>query len=243
MQANVVYKITNLLNGKCYIGQAKDLEKRLKGHRRCVGKTKSPLYSAIEKYGWDSFEITVIAVADSYDQLNQLEVDHIVKHNSLYPAGYNLTEGGTGGDLVTNHPNKETLYTSRKGRIPWNKGVSGLKGEANGNYGNPSGFKGNKTTFKSGQEHSLYGKKQAAETVAKRRANTDYSKIFANFPWEQKAKKCMKPILQCDLVGNLIAERESATTVSKELGIPRHKLYQYLDTSKPLNGFLWMRKK
>lgn len=239
--SNVIYKITNLITGKCYIGQAKDLDKRIKGHKRNVGKVKSPLYSAIQKHGWDNFEVTILHTTDRYEELDDLEVRYIVECGSLHPHGYNLTQGGTGGDTVTNHPNKETLHLRRKGRPPWNKGLKGA--QVPWNKGTKGVMKPNDTTFKSGQEHSLYGKKQSPETLAKRRANTDYAKIFENFPWEQKAKKCMKPILQCDLLGNIIMEKESATTVSKELGIPRHKLYQYLDTNKPLNGFLWMRKK
>ena len=230
---NVIYKITNLLNGKCYVGQAKNLKKRIKGHERSVSRVKSPLYSAIQSHGWDQFNIEIIYRAETYEQLDQLEIDYIKKYQSLYPIGYNLTEGGTGGDLVTSHPNREHLYDSRRGRVPWNKGLQGLKGEANGNYNNPSSFKGNETTFKPGKEHKFYGKKQSAETIAKRKVNTDYSSI----------KRHTVKVWQCHEDGLIIREWSSIKEASDKYSFSKGLLRWYLDKPKTLKGYIWKRKK
>lgn len=238
---NVIYKITNLLSNKCYIGQAKDLSKRIKDHKRNVGKVKSPLYSAIRSHGWDHFSVEILYIAETYDQLDQLEVQYIEEFKSLYPYGYNLTTGGTGGDVTTNHPNKKHLYDTRKGRIPWNKGKKGV--QIAWNKGSKGLVKPNSTTFQAGVNHKMYGKKQSSETIEKRRANTDYTEIFKNFPWEQKVKKCMKPVYQCDKEGLVVREWESVTTASKELGIAKYLIFQYLDKDKILNGYVWKRKK
>lgn len=238
---NVIYKITNTLTGKCYIGKAKNFKKRIKQHKQEVLKKKTPLYSAIKSHGWDQFTVDIVCVADSYEELDLLEVELIQEYNSLYPNGYNLTKGGTGGDVATHHPNKIHLYDTRKNRTPWNKGLKGT--QTAWNKGTKGVMKPNKTTFKAGEEHPMYGKKQPVETVAKRRAKMDYKKIFENFPWEQKAKKCMKPIFQCTQDGTVIREWESATTVSKELIIAKHLVFQHLDKQKLLLGFLWKRKK
>lgn len=228
---NVIYKITNLLDSKCYIGQAKNLEKRIKAHKRNVDKIKSPLYSAVKSHGWNQFSVEIIHIAEAYEQLDQLEIDYIKKCQSLYPAGYNLTEGGTGGDLATNHPNREHLYDSRKGRIPWNKGKKGL--QTSWNKDTKGIMKSNKTTFKPGKEHSMYGKKQSSETVAKRRANTDYSKV----------KRRTVAVLQCHEDGLIIKQWTSIKEVSDKYSLSKGLLRYYLDKPKTLKGYIWKRKK
>lgn len=56
-----IYKITNLVNGKMYIGQAVDIEERWIRHKRDwkIDKTKV-LYKAIRKYGIENFSFEII---------------------------------------------------------------------------------------------------------------------------------------------------------------------------------------
>lgn len=238
---NVIYRIVNLLEEKSYIGKAKNLDKRIKQHRIESRKKKTPLYSAIRKHGWDNFKIEVVGFASCYEELDSLEIAAIEEFKTLYPGGYNLTKGGTGGDVVTAHPNKEHLYTTRKGREPWNKGTKGVCKAWN--KGTKGIMKPNSTTFQSGENHTLYGKKQSKSTVTKRVANTDYLERTKNFPWKQKAQKCMKPVLQICIESSQVTEWESATTAAKELNIPRHVIFNHLDKPTSVNGFLWKRKK
>ena len=50
-----IYKITNLVNEKVYIGQAQDIEKRWREHK-CSSKSNNQiLYRAIRKYGLENF--------------------------------------------------------------------------------------------------------------------------------------------------------------------------------------------
>jgi group I intron endonuclease len=226
---NVIYKITNLINNKCYIGKAKDFERRLHHHKHSVGKIKSPLYSAIQSYGWECFKIEIVETADDYSKLNELEIKHIQQHNSLYPAGYNLTAGGTGGDVVTNNPNKSTIYDNRKGRVPWNKGKKGA--QVAWNKGTKGVVKANSTTFRAGKDHALYGKKQSADTVAKRLASTDYSKI----------KRHTVKVFQYDEYGTFIKEWESIKEASTAFSINKGMLRWYLDKPKLLKGYIWKR--
>ena len=58
-----IYKITNKVNGKVYIGQSRDIKRRWYEHRKVKGdydRHSYPLYSAIEKYGIDNFEFEII---------------------------------------------------------------------------------------------------------------------------------------------------------------------------------------
>ena len=90
-----IYKITNLINGKIYVGQSKDPTRRWKEHKwdafnpNC--KENSAIHRAFLKYGIDNFQFTIIGWFEDY---NEKERQYIKEFNSLYPNGYNLTEGG-----------------------------------------------------------------------------------------------------------------------------------------------------
>lgn len=118
-----IYKITNTNNDKVYIGQTiNSLYKRLSKHKgkiNCKNQC-SALYSAMRKYGVDSFNIESIIEGDfSKEELNQLEVLFINKFQSLSPNGYNLQSGGTSGFWIAECV-KERISKALKGRnVTW----------------------------------------------------------------------------------------------------------------------------
>jgi len=91
-----IYKITNHLNNKCYIGYTENPEKRWIGHQHKQGS--KIVWQAIKKYGLPNFSFEVIA-KDTVDNEN----NYIIEHNSIAPNGYNITEGG---GLPPNHKGK-----------------------------------------------------------------------------------------------------------------------------------------
>ena len=97
-----IYRFTNLVNGKVYIGQTKNrVEDRKRDHILAAHKgVKSPLCAAIRKYGEENFKFEVIATAASEQELNDLEVILIAEHKSYIrdpgSNGYNQTRGGKG---------------------------------------------------------------------------------------------------------------------------------------------------
>jgi hypothetical protein len=140
----IVYKITNLLNNKIYIGK---------------DKTNNPNYfgsgllirNAIKKYGKENFTKDILEFCSSEEQLNEKErywIDYYKSYNR--DIGYNLTLGGDGGDTFTNslkqeqtkeklrqnstgkkHSEESRLKISKAregkgngmfGKVPWNKG-------------------------------------------------------------------------------------------------------------------------
>lgn len=100
-----IYKITNLVNKKIYIGQAIDIQQRWWGHLNCAKKqVNTVLYKAIRKYGAANFIIEQIDTANTKEELNNKEIYWIRKLNSTNDEiGYNLTAGGTGGDTFSLH--------------------------------------------------------------------------------------------------------------------------------------------
>ena len=93
-----IYKITNIINNKIYIGKTKEtIDSRYKRHIYDIEhhKTKSLLYDAMKKYGIDSFKVEQIDVATDQDELNKKEIYWISFYNSTdHEKGYNLTTGG-----------------------------------------------------------------------------------------------------------------------------------------------------
>lgn len=92
-----IYKITNKVNGKCYIGQAVDIERRWRKHKSAYKNPQSPnydypLYRAMRKYGIENFTFETLEECEAKD-LNDKEVFYIAKFN-CYEDGYNQTKGG-----------------------------------------------------------------------------------------------------------------------------------------------------
>lgn len=87
-----IYKITNKIDGKIYIGQSLNIEKRLKSHMNY--STNVHLRNAIKKYGKDNFLFEVLEETDVYS-INERERYWIDVYKSTNPEkGYNLTNGG-----------------------------------------------------------------------------------------------------------------------------------------------------
>lgn len=97
----VIYKLTNQINGKVYIGQTRQsLRKRLNSHRYAASNFKGCpfLGSAIRKYGWTAFTAEILAETNSNAELNLLEIGFIETFRSMdCNFGYNLVCGGYGG--------------------------------------------------------------------------------------------------------------------------------------------------
>lgn len=91
-KAVCVYCIENTLNGKRYIGiTTRTIKERFAEH--C--KAKSYIGKAIRKYGVENFKLYELAVANSREELCNLEVYYIEKYNT-FKNGYNQTIGGDG---------------------------------------------------------------------------------------------------------------------------------------------------
>jgi group I intron endonuclease len=90
----IVYKIENKINGKIYIGQTINLLKnRIIEH---IKENKNPIQKALNKYGSESFNITIIDHGNSREDLKEKEIHWISFYNSKVPNGYNITNGGEG---------------------------------------------------------------------------------------------------------------------------------------------------
>ena len=160
----IIYKATNNINGKVYIGQTiRTLQLRKKEHFRDAKKCNHSFANALNKYGEENFYWMVLNECDDINLLNRLEDYYISCYDSMNrEKGYNLTSGGlnfirseetrkkfseanTGekNSMFGKHPSEETLEKMRKNRPD-----------------------------QSGENNPMWGKHPSKETIQKMRDNS-----------------------------------------------------------------------
>jgi len=97
----IVYKTTNLINGKIYIGQDS------KNNPKYLGSGRPYFIRALKKYGKENFKKEILVTCNNKEELNEREIYWIKTLNTTnHDIGYNIALGG-GGIL---------------GAVAWNKG-------------------------------------------------------------------------------------------------------------------------
>ena len=99
--ANVyIYKITNTVNGKLYIGQTCDMKMRMRHYRSASNvkpKHRTAITDAMYKYGFDAFTFEVIDTGKNEEEGNELEMQYIAEYDTFdTDLGYNSSPGGDG---------------------------------------------------------------------------------------------------------------------------------------------------
>lgn len=122
-----IYKRENMINHKIYIGKHKYSLPQLDESYKGSGKL---LLRAIKKYGEDNFSYELIDTACSLEYLNELEKHYIKVFDCVFPKGYNISNGGDGGDTLTNLPEEEKLARIEKSKKNRRKTILIHKGAA-----------------------------------------------------------------------------------------------------------------
>lgn len=95
----IIYKVTNKINGKIYIGFTNNFKDRIYDHKNKAYKknNKYKFHNALRKYGWDAFEWKEICCSkDGKYLLKEMEPYFIKYYDSYGKNGYNMTLGGEG---------------------------------------------------------------------------------------------------------------------------------------------------
>lgn len=112
-----IYKITNIINHKLFIGQSVNIKKRWNEHRYLLNKNicnNIHLQRAWNKYGRDNFKFEIISVI-SKETLNKEETRLIKKHKSSNREfGYNITNGGD--SHLCSEETKKRISKAKTGR-------------------------------------------------------------------------------------------------------------------------------
>jgi group I intron endonuclease len=88
-----IYCITNTVSGKHYIGQTKNIKRRIENHVQ--GKGSKPLLKDIVKQGISDFQFNVLEMIYDDRNVDVIEDGHINRLNCLHPQGYNLRVNAT----------------------------------------------------------------------------------------------------------------------------------------------------
>lgn len=201
-----VYLHINNKNGKMYCGITSMNPPKKRWGKEGNKYSRHPhFWSAIQKYGWNNFEHKIIAKNLSEEEACEKEKELIEKYNLTNPEkGYNTFKGGKINTeeikekMSKAHKNK-TLTEEHKKAISRSLG----KGENNVNFGRKQSKEAvlHNSLAKRGNKHPNYGKHLKENTK------------------EKIKEKVSKPIIQCDLEGNVIKEWESGKQAALELNL------------------------
>lgn len=210
-----IYKITNKVNGKAYIGQTiQPVEDRWKQHISSAFKEnddkKYAIHYALKKYGAENFDFTVIEEIND-ELLNVREIYWIKEFNTHYSGGkgYNLTYGGEGGRTADS--DEIIKY--------WNKGLTITQIVKETGYSQPT--------------VSLHLKELGIKSEDIYLRWTLYNSNYFS-----------KTVYQYDLKGNLIREWPSIISITKELGYQKSEICNCLNfKNRSGYGYLWVYNK
>jgi group I intron endonuclease len=124
-----VYLITNLVNGKRYVGCTRvSIRHRWAQHLSLAKKSNPPLalHRAIRKYGASNFKIECLETASTVEEMLKFEVAQIASHSCTVPNGYNLTNGGEGVDFSVPEARDKLMRgaSKRKADPNWHRACS-----------------------------------------------------------------------------------------------------------------------
>lgn len=129
---SLIYKITNTVNPKVYIGQTtQSLGHRKSEHlyRLKAGERQHKLYRAMRKHGFENFEFSQLCSVLNESDLDLIEVQFIREYDS-YRRGYNSSAGG-GSTSPESRKRLSEIFLGRK--ITWMDKIVAAR-KANGSY-------------------------------------------------------------------------------------------------------------
>ena len=141
-----VYKIYNTLSGRYYIGYSTNINRRFTIHRSKLKQNCHDnifLQRAYNLDGEDKINYNIIHICNKEDEAKEIELEYL-SDLSIRNIIYNLNYNNSGGDLLTNHPDKEKIRekivnshkeTLSKMTLEERKEKYGKFGENNGMYG------------------------------------------------------------------------------------------------------------
>lgn len=223
---NCIYMYVNKVNDKKYIGQAQNFSRRHKEHQWSSHNENDssydyPFHKAIRKYGIDSFDIIILKenietkeMMDYYEKLFIKEYDCFANKYK----GYNLSEGGKGGNKFAGRTDEQMNETRLKMS-------ESSKGEKSNTYGKARSDK-IKQQQSSRMKNNNYGKHECSEEVRSKISKSRKQKVY-----------------QYDEHGNLINCWDKATDAARKLNMSASMINQCCRGEvETYRGFIWVRK-
>lgn len=241
-----IYKITNKVNGKSYIGETKkdDPTKRWKQHINTISRGVGcpALGSAVKKYGIDNFEFKVLIICFDEDRFIY-ETEYIKKYNTYGENGYNMTRGGEGGGFVGKKHSEETKKLIKEKLTGLNTGIK------NHNFGKKKTPEEKKhlSEIMKGRQFTEEAKEKRREQfknnpeIAKKISESLKEYYKNNTDRVVKLGNCKK-VEQYDLGGNLLNTYYSISEASRAINITHTTISRACDNPNyTAGGFKWKK--
>lgn len=110
-----IYKITNTINNKFYIGSSNNIKKRWNRHKMDLRNNKHKntlLQNSYNKYGVDVFLFEIIEIISEYNMLLEREQYYLDKYKSYNKnIGFNINTKSSGGNNISNNPKKDDIIS------------------------------------------------------------------------------------------------------------------------------------
>jgi len=173
MSEYLIYKFTSP-SGKSYIGQTKNLKRRIIEHKSKQGCIA--FYNSIKKYGIENFNEEILESGLTLEEANDREEYWICKENTIFPFGYNLHTGGN------NHKcSEETKQKMREAKQNISKEtIKKMSISATGRKHSAETIK-KMRNINSGKNNGMFNKKHSEETKQKIREARN-KKYIVTFP-------------------------------------------------------------
>ena len=189
-----IYKITNKINGKIYVGQSNDIQRRFLEHTH---RNKLQIDMAIQKYGKENFIFEILEECP-IEQLNEREMYWIETLNS-FKNGYNYRFGGNNGRH--SERSKKKMSEAHKGDNSYWYGKRGKETPMYGKHHSEETKKKIKESMKGknkGEKNYWYGKARGSNPNAKIVYCEELNDIrFSAKDWAEELNICYDSILKC----------------------------------------------
>jgi len=232
----IIYKITNLINKKVYIGQTtRSFNDRINDYKRELGNEY--INNAFKKYGWDNFDFTIIDSAQTINELNSKEIRYIIEYKSNEKEfGYNILSGGKNASPGIETLNKMSkAHLGKKQTQEWiNKRIAKAGTENAKKYGKKKTKKDSEELSKKSPKYWL-GKKRNVETIKK------ISETKKNNELSSKQKEILekKVYLKNPQTLELINSFDSTKKASKATGVHQSTISRWCNNGKIKDGIFW----
>ena len=241
-----IYRLYNTITGDCYIGQSKDIAKRIQEHKNLLRSNKhtyrdgqpSLLQKAWNKYGEESFRFEIIEKCsiEELDDFEQFWIQYFRCNHSKTNSGYNLTNGGRNFDgfcglkhFIRMHNDEIEIMVN-----PQNIAEYFNNGFKVGPLPNSRG--------PSGENHYMYGKHHSEEHNQKVREKL-LGRVMSDEDKIKISQGRKKAIIQLTKQYDFVCEFNSGLDAEQTTGICRAHICQCCKHKrKSAGGFIWRYK-
>jgi group I intron endonuclease len=251
-----IYKITNIITNKCYIGETmQNPDRRFKNHMANIrrGGGCPALRDAVKKHGEENFKFEVLLTCPNEDRF-RIEKEYIQNYNSMVPNGYNICDGGQGSSGFRHtEETKAKISKIVKKAFEDPKRLEQFHESAKVFWGKEENRKAQSNRLKAsenvknGIKNRVRNKDPGFYEESKKKVSESLKKYYSenkNGISDATKKKIAdahcKSIIQYDKEGKIIKKFNSMKEATIELNLPKGGISNVVHgKSKTCGGFIW----